>query len=231
MVFLFLPFTKPMIMRILLLLVLMSAAIWNFSSCNSGSGQALFCDTACITDTMMFRNSSHELKPYIYISADDCIPDTIGRGYIGSGVSRKMRFADLIDNPMLRINPSKVLGFAGDTSFAYLLFNDCITGRGFAIKLSYGENGQSSVRSSAINKHDPKFDVADGIYAYTDRGNIFVEDMTTGKEAMMTFGQKLDIDYDAIHEYIDSVHITRDRIWARLMIGKKWEVREKPIEL
>lgn len=66
--------------------------------------------------------------------------------------------------------------------------------------------------------------------AYTDRGNIFVEDMNTGKEVMMTFGKALDINYDHIHDYIDSVNITRDRIWTRIKIDDKWEDKEKAVE-
>lgn len=217
-------------MRIALLVLLTSVAAWHFSGCKSASGTVLFCDTTCLQDTLMFKNTSHPLQPYVYISVDDCVPDTIGRGYEGAGVSRKLRFSALLDYPELRLNPSKILGYAGDTSYSYLLFNDCITGRGFAIKLPYAANGRLSVRSSAVNNHDPKFSVAEGLLAYTDRGNIFVEDMNTGKEVMMTFGKALDINYDHIHDYIDSVNITRDRIWTRIKIDDKWEDKEKAVE-
>ena len=67
--------------------------------------------------------------------------------------------------------------------------------------------------------------------ANTDRGNIYVEDMATGKKAMMTFGQKLDVDYDAIHEHIDSVNITNSRIWVKVKIGDAWKELEKKIVL
>lgn len=217
-------------MRIALFLLFASAGIWYLSGCKSASGPALFCDTVCLKDTMMFKNTSHPLQPYVYISVDDCKPDTIGRGYEGAGVSRKLKFTALLDYPALRLNPSSVKGFAGDTSYSYLLFNDCVTGRGYAIKLPYGSNGRLSVRSSALNNHDPKFAVADGLMAYSDRGNLFVEDMTSGKEVMMTFGQALDIDYDHIHDYIDSVSISKDQIWAKVMIDKKWEIKKKKIE-
>lgn len=215
-------------MRIVLIMLLAGAGIWHLSGCKSASGPALFCDTACLNDTMMFKNTSHPMQPYVYISVDDCIPDSIGRGY--EGVHKKVRFTALLDYPTLRLNPSKVLGYVGDTSYSYLLFNDCVTGRGFAIKMPFGSNGKLSVRSSAVNKHDPKFAVADGLMAYTDRGNIFVEDMNTGKKTMMTFGKALEINYDQIHDYIDSVNITKDRIWVRIMIDEKWVDKEKKIE-
>jgi hypothetical protein len=62
-------------------------------------------------------------------------------------------------------------------------------------------------------------------------GNIFVEDVSTGKSAMMTFGAKADIDYDAIHETVDSVNVTSNRIWAKVLLGKEWKTFEKNIEL
>jgi hypothetical protein len=48
---------------------------------------------------------------------------------------------------------------------------------------------------------------------------------------MMTFGQRLEIDYDAIHEYIDSVNITPTKIWTRVKIGEEWKELQKTIEL
>ena len=87
-------------------------------------------------------------------------------------------------------------------------------------------------KAELLNKFDPKFAVADGLVAYTDRGNIFVEDMATGKKAMMTFGKMLpDLDYDAMHEFIDSVNITTTRIWANVLMGNNWTAIEKNIPL
>jgi hypothetical protein len=47
----------------------------------------------------------------------------------------------------------------------------------------------------------------------------------------MTFGENLGIDYDAIHEYIDSVNVTNSRIWARVKKGTEWKEMEKSITL
>jgi len=83
-----------------------------------------------------------------------------------------------------------------------------------------------------LNKFDPKFSVEDGLVAYTDRGNIFVEEMATGKTAMMTFGKMIaDLDYDAMHEFIDSVNITPTRVWAKVLMDNKWKEIEKNITL
>lgn len=215
-------------MRIFFFLFAVVATAWTFSSCKSASGPALFCDSVCVKDTIMFRNNSHPLAPFVYISPNNCGPDSIGRGY-ENGITRKLAFSSLIDNPQLKINPSKVAGFAGDTSYAFLLFNDCITGRGYSIKLPYAPNGSVTILGSAINKLDPKFNVEDGLAAHSDRGNILVEDMTTGKTAMMTFGQIVEIDYDKIHDFVDSVSISRDRIWARVKLGKEWKDLEKKV--
>lgn len=67
--------------------------------------------------------------------------------------------------------------------------------------------------------------------AYSDKGNVFVEELVTGKKAMMTFGKALDIDYDVIHETIDSVNITPQRIWVKVKIDGEWKELEKNIEL
>lgn len=87
------------------------------------------------------------------------------------------------------------------------------------------------MRTSGINNIDPKFSIAGNLLAYTDRGNIYVEDITTGKKAMMTFGENLEIDYDVIHEYIDSVNITNSRIWVKVKIKDNWKELEKKIVL
>jgi hypothetical protein len=70
------------------------------------------------------------------------------------------------------------------------------------------------------------------LVAYTDKGNIFVEDMATGKKAMMTFGRMLaDLDYDAMHEFIDSVNITPTHIWAKILRGKTGRLLKRILHL
>jgi len=53
--------------------------------------------------------------------------------------------------------------------------------------------------------------------------------MSTGKKASMTFGEALEIDYDYMHDHIDSVNVTNTRAWAKVKIGKEWKVIEKNI--
>jgi hypothetical protein len=196
-------------------------------SCKSSkSGPKNFCDSACLSDTLKFTGD-HPLKPYVYIKARDCKPDSIIRGYKGMGRSLKIAF----DYKDVSFNKDYARCVFRDTASVYFLFNDCVTGRGYQLILPFNTTGNVSKRSSGINNLDPKFNVADNMIAYTDRGNIYVEEASTGKQAMMTFGQATDMDYDAIHETLDSVNVTPDRIWVRVMLNGKWTELEKKITL
>jgi hypothetical protein len=180
-------------------------------------------------DTLKFSGED-KMKPYVYISAKDCQADTLLWSFTGMEVNRKVGLSDFL-NTKVYLNKDYVRCFFKDAAYAWLLFNDCSNGRGYSLKLPFNKTDDIGRKSSNINSLDKKFSIADNMVAYTDRGNIFVEDMATGKKAMMTFGQNLDIDYDAIHDYIDSVNITNTRIWVKVMIDKKWKELEKNITL
>lgn len=199
-------------------------------SCNgAANGPATFCDTTCFSDTLKFKGS-HETNPTVAISMKNCLPDTISWSHEGLETKRKTGFTYLI-GATVKVNKDFVQVKFKDNEYAWVLFNDCFTGRGFQIKLPYDKAAKFSLKSSGINNLDPKFDIAENLIVNTDRGNIFVEEAYTGKKAMMTFGQKLDIDYDALHEYIDSVNITNDRIWVRIKVDNAWVDKEKKIVL
>lgn len=197
------------------------------ASCKSSSNSPkTFCDTACLKDTLKF-SGDHKLKPYVYVTARDCKGDSLIWSYNGMGSNRKTQF----DYPTVKLNKNFVRCLFKDTAFAYLLFNDCATGRGFQIKLPYDKKQSFVMKTSGINNIDPRFSIADNLLVNTDRGNIYLEDIATGKKAMMTFGEKLDIDYDAIHDHIDSVNITNSRIWVKVKIKEGWKELEKNITL
>jgi hypothetical protein len=202
-----------------------------FSCGNKSATGKMFCDTACLTDTIKFIKEDHPLKPYIYISTANCLPDSVIWSYSGMGNNRKLGFEDF-GGRKFSINKNSMTCYFKDTSYAWLLFNDCSIGRGYFAKIPFDKKQNISRRGSALNNFDPKFAVAEGLVAYTDRGNIFVEEMSTGKKAMMTFGKMIaDLDYDAMHEFIDSVNITPTRIWVKLLMDKEWRPIEKNITL
>jgi hypothetical protein len=194
------------------------------SSCsNSGSNnQKTFCDTICQKDSIKFRDEENTMRPYVYISAKDCRSDSLKWGYAGGTKTT-------IDFRKYKLNKDFTRCFINDTSYAWLMFNVCETGRGYLVRLPF--HGNHQILNAAINNFDPKFSVANGLAAYTDKGNIFVEDMANGKKAMMTFGQGIEMDLNSIHDAIDSVNITQTRIWAKVKIDGNWKEIEKTIVL
>jgi hypothetical protein len=216
-------------MKLLIIPVFAIVMLNIIGGCKSSSGPALFCDTTCLNDTIKF-SGDHKLKPYVYISVSGCKADTIIWSYSGLGTNRKAGFADLL-NTTVNINKNFVRCVFNDTSYAWLLFNDCITGRGYQLKLPFDKSMTIGRKSSGINNLDPKFNIDNSLVAYTDRGNIYVEEIATGNTAMMTFGEATEMDYDAIHETLDSVHVTPERIWVKVKLGDNWKEMEKKITL
>jgi len=211
--------------KLICFILLLLFASFQFS-CKSSAKKQSFCDSACLDDTLKF-SGDHVLKPYLYVIPFECTADSVVWSYSGLGANRKTAF----DYEGLTLNKNFMRAIFKDTSYVYLLFNDCNTGRGYQLRLPFNKSQNISKRSSGINNLDPKFAVADNMVAYTDRGNIYVEEPATGKKAMMTFGKGTDMDYDAIHETLDSVNVTSSRIWVKIKIDNKWEEKEKKITL
>jgi hypothetical protein len=201
-------------------------AVFFFSSCsNSGDGDKnALCDTVCQKDSIKFRDEQNKFRPFVFISAKNCKSDSLKWGYSGSEKT-------IIDFQKYKLNKDFTRCYINDTSYAWLVFNLCETGRGYLLKLPYSENVQLFKSSAALNNFDPKFSVAEGIVAYTDRGNLFVEEMATQKKAMMTFGKETQMELDYIHDVIDSVNITPTRIWAKVKIDGEWKEIGKNITL
>ncbi len=218
-------------MKFLLAIAFAFVTTISFVACKSSTadGPATFCDTVCLTDSLKFQGD-HKSEPLVYITAKDCKADSIIWSYKSLGSFRKTGFEYLIGTKV-NINKDFIRCFFKDGDVAWLLFNDCENGRGFQIKLPYDKNESFSLKSSGLNNLDPKFSISNNLVVNTDRGNLFIEDMSTGKKAAMTFGQALDIDYDALHDHIDSVNITNTRAWARVKIDKEWKVIESNITL
>jgi hypothetical protein len=217
-------------MRLIAVLIIAVTIGFAFASCKSSSGSPTFCDTVCLKDTFKFTKDNHPLRPYVYISVKDCKPDSLIWSYAGMGVNRKLDFTDLTGIPV-HLNKDFIRCVINDTSYAWLLFNDCNGGRGYYFKIPFDKTKNLGRSNRAINGFDPKFSVSGSLMSYIDPGNIFVEDMTTGKTAMMTFGKDIEPDYANIHNSIDSVSITPARIWAKVKINNEWKEKEKKIEL
>ncbi len=209
----------------ILAILVMAATV----SCNNNPAPApkLFCDTVCLKDTIKFTGTDQK-KPTVFITAKDCRADSIIWSYDGMGADRKTGFTYLL-NATVNINKDFIRAYFKNSEVAYVLFNDCQTGRGFQIKLPYDKSQNFSLKSSGINSFDPKFSIAENLMVNTDRGNLYVEDMSTGKKAMMTFGEKLEIDYDALHDHIDSVNVTNERVWVKILSNKEWITKEKKL--
>ena len=141
-----------------------------------------------------------------------------------------MGFVELVGKEA-RLHKDFISCYFKDTSYAWLEFNDCTNGRGFLVKLPYSKNDKWSIYTSALNRLDKKFNIQDGMIAYYDETFIYAQEIATGKmDRMLMNNTKLDIDHNNVHGTFDSVHITRDRIWANIMINSKFIPKEKKID-
>jgi hypothetical protein len=217
-------------MRILIIPVVIIGLALSFGACKTSStASKLFCDTTCLKDTVKFTGD-YKLKPYVYITARNCMADTIIWSYSGMGVNKK-EAVSFFTGKEVQLNKDYIRCFFNDTAYVWVMFNNCATGHGYLTKLPFNRTASIGRKSKAINNIDPKFSITGSLVAYTDPGNIFVEDMFTGKTAQLTFGKALEIDYDNLHEYIDSVNITPSRIWVKVKIDNEWKELEKKITL
>lgn len=214
------------------LFLLCALAIWLLAGCgnnhNADTGK-VFCDTACNNDSFVFKGA-HRLHPFVAISVSNCMPDTLTWGHDALEADRKMHLSTLVDK-IVRLNKSAINAYIKDTSYAWLTFNDCITGRGYLLKLPFNKKESINKISSAINNFDKKFVVPDDLRAYADYSTIYVIDVNTGQKEQMTFKEELKFSFDHIHDAIDSVNISRNRIYVLLNKNGQKVPLEKSINL
>jgi hypothetical protein len=214
-------------MRIVLLIAIASVF---FASCNNAGSGASFCDTTCTTDSFKFKGND-QLRQEVTLTTNGCKADTLSWTHIGKASIRKMPVIDLIDQP-LRLNKAAVEGAILDTSMAWISFNDCITGRGYLLKIKLDQQGGVGVLSGALNRFDKKFSIDPDLRAYTDRGNIYVDNVKTGESAQMTFKEEYkDMKFDEIHKTLDSINVTKSRIYVKLLKNGSEVPLEKKITL
>lgn len=218
-------------MKTLFAIIVTVSFALEFASCKSSSGSPSFCDTACITDTINYTHE-HPLQPFVQVSVKNCEPDTIIWSHSLLPTKRKMGFIDLVGRSA-RLNKNYISCYFKDTSYAWLKFNDCNTGRGFLVKLPYNKNDKWSIYTSALNNFDPKYKVEDGLIAYYSDTFIYVQDVASGKTEQLVLNDKpLDKpDYDKPHSTIDSVNVSRNKIWISVNINGEKKTKEKKISL
>lgn len=196
-------------------IILLSAAALIFCSCNNkAQGDKPFCDTTCKSDKITFDGDAVN-KQSVIITIDGCKPDSLTWTHRKAGMTRQVSLSDFL-NRQVRLNRSAINVAFQDTSLVWLSFNDCITGRGYLLKLPYNKSKTIQKISGALNSFDHKFVVDDDLRAYTDEGNIYVDNVKTGKGTMMTFKKKYPIDFYHIHDVVDSINVTKSRIFVRL---------------
>lgn len=216
-------------MKSILSVLFLSFVFISCSNNQSASAGKTFCDTSCNSDTLKYNNN-HKLKPFVTISVKNCAADTITWGHDALLNNRQLHVGSLLGN-IVRLHTSAVNCFVKDTSYAWLSFNDCLTGRGYLVYLPYNKRETVRKMSSALNSFDKKFVVPEDLRAYCDYTMVYVEDIHTGKKEQMTFKEEYKIDFNNIHEAIDSVNISRNRIFVQLIKNGQKVPLEKTISL
>jgi hypothetical protein len=197
---------------------------------NKPDAPKAFCSDPCLKDTLKYTIEDPG-KPYVYISAKDCTPDTILWSTKYSETNRKMSISELLGRPVA-INKEFVSCYIKDTSFAILQLNDCSSFRGYILKLPFNKSGSISKKSSALTPFDKKYAIGEGLICYADNTFLYAEDMVTGKvEKLLLSDKQLDIDWENIHNTFDSVNVSRTRIFVNLKADNETKPLEKTISL
>ena len=216
-------------MKFLLLLLPFASVMISCNNSGDKTAAKTFCDTTCNSDTFLFTGD-HKLDPSVSISVKNCAADTITWVHGAMPTALQMHMGTLLDN-LVRLNKSAISCVIKDTSYAWVTFNDCITGRGYLVYLPYNKKESVRKMSSALNSFDKKFVVPDDLRAYSDYSTIYVEDINTGKSERMTYKEEFKIDFNNIHEVIDSVNVSHNRIFVQLIKNGEKLTLEKSISL
>ncbi|MES1216997.1 MAG: hypothetical protein ABUT20_15895 [Bacteroidota bacterium] len=195
---------------------------------NKPAATKSFCADPCLKDTLKFTGD-HPGKPYVYISAKSCTPDTILWSHANMESNRKMGLSDLLGH-QVTINQQFVRCEFYDTTYAWVQINDCSTFRGYLLKLPFDKKNSISKYSSGLTDFDPKYKIEQGLICYSDRAFIYVEDKANGKVSKTLLNDsELDVDFDNVHAVFDSVNVTRSRIFVKL-VGKVEKTIDKEVK-
>lgn len=211
--------------------ILLIAAASLFTACKNNTQTAKsFCDTTnCKPDSLVAKeNVKFNPKASVYIN--NCMPDSISWTHDRLENNRQIKVSDYISNA-LKVNKSNISIAINDTNMVWVAFNDCVTGRGYLLKLPFRKGNGIQTIKGALNSFDPKFSVDPDLRAYTDRGSIYVVNVKTGKEEQMTFKKEFPIEFDDIHKVVDSIHVAKDRIYVKLLDNGQEVKFEKNVSL
>ena len=207
---------------------------WLLTACGGGATETAsepFCkDTSCMTEPIRVASDAPG-KPFVNVTFKDCKIDSIHSDKSGKGLSSKIVFAEFIPNDIKPSKEALQIDIIG-SKHAWMRFNDCATGRGYAIKLAFDETGKTQKLTTAINNFDPKYKVADSLVAYYDNTFIYIQDMHTDKVAqqLLTDVGVRNHDVNQPHSLIDSVNITKERIYAKILFEGKTIEHDKALE-
>jgi len=207
-----------------------AALLLAITSCSNSSDSTAktFCDTACNSDSLHFKGEN-KLNPVVSIGLRDCKADSVMWTHDLAGGKMFSLREDLGQDVYL--NKSAIDAYFKDTSYVWLQFNDCKTGRGYLMKLPYSKSEDRRKITGAFTKFDPKFSIAPNLIVFTDRGSVFVENLENDNKATMSFDKPYDIDFNKLHEMVDSVHVTKDRIFVQMIRDGKTVPYEKKVNL
>lgn len=199
------------------------------ASCgNSGSTSRTFCDTACRSQPFAFTGD-HPLQPTVNISVKNCMADTLTWTHKELPSSRQVQLGSFFTEAV-RIHPSALDCFIKDTSYAWVSYNDCESGRGYMLRLPFNKSGNIKRVNTALTRFDPKFSLDKSMLAYASESTIYAVNMNTNEEETMSLQGNV-LDFDNIHSTLDSINITPSRIYVRVIKDGKPVELQKQISL
>lgn len=199
-------------------------------ACNSKEpAPVTLCDKPCVSDTLNFTLQGNEFEPYVKLIPGNCLVDTVIWSSKVIPNKRKLHLSTSLEL-IPAIDKSTIKCYIRDTNYAVLLFNDCLTRRGFWLKLPLGNSGVTEQSLSAFNNADPRYKVEEGLICYKANNTFFVEDFMTGKKAIVQLPSPT-LEFETMYDVVDSVNVSRGRLFLNLKDGGKTKAFEKNIEL
>lgn len=216
-------------MKRILFFSLITASIFACKN-NSTTAYTPICDTACDSDSFLFKGN-HKLHPEVSLTKRNCVADTLSWTHDKMESKQKISVSALLDTSV-KVNKSALNCVIKDTSYAWLTFNDCTNGRGYILQLFFSNDGRVKKYTSALNSFDKKYVVDDSLRAYCDYTAIYALNVNTGKKVALYFKDEYkQIDFNHLHETIDSINFTRKRLFAVVKRNGQSENLEKAVKL